>query len=559
MMQQQPSGIAAALPPGQAPQGLPFNMPKSGSNAGIAPVTPRLEGMSPAQLNQLLQQVMQSQDPMVRGQILPIAGALSKAVEAEKLKEAVKNQGVMQQNAQQQQQPPVVQSLMAQAQQMQPQGIEQVLPQEPQRMATGGMVQRFADGPSPEGLQMDPMGSVYGSAVGEYPETEAETIAKILAKNPEDRSPSENLKLFLARKNEPGKPQARLPSTPTTPAATATPAPNAPQAAPTGIAAPRPAPRLAPAIQPTPAVQPVPGPTFSDTAGLAEIIENQKNELLKRKQTPEEVLAGRKGLDELMRKRIADEEAYAQKFGAEALAERDAALKETEGFTPRLLAAMAAGIRPEKGQVMGSLMGGFSRGIEQQAQEAKEAKKAYKQDQRLEQQLRSTVGQMQVLEAQRQQAIREKDYERASEIDDKISQLGIKLEEFKIARSDKAEEQRLKNEKAAIDREELEAKKPLYKAQAKYYSDKGDAAEGAGYRTIEAAERRFAAEPEVAVLKKELENPILTPAERQTKLQRLQAIRASIYSAFSLQVPGVAAGASGPQIDLSQWGEPKPK
>lgn len=188
---------------------------------------------------------------------------------------------------------------------------------------------------------------------------------------------------------------------------------------------------------------------------------NRASDLRTRQGLPEDILAGRAGLEALARESIAAQRSEAEAFGREARERRDAALARTQrGILddPQALLALAGSIDTRRGQGIGSLARGAAGMLGQREASAEAARKEYAAAQQTERMLQANVRQATILEAQRAQALRENDFTRANQIKDQIDALMMQRETLLMERKDKAIEQaRLERVASA---QELTAAKP---------------------------------------------------------------------------------------------------
>lgn len=188
---------------------------------------------------------------------------------------------------------------------------------------------------------------------------------------------------------------------------------------------------------------------------------NRASDLRTRQGLPEDILAGRAGLEALARESIAAQRSEAEAFGREARERRDAALARTQrGILddPQALLALAGSIDTRRGQGIGSLARGAAGMLGQREASAEAARKEYAAAQQTERMLQANVRQATMLEAQRAQALREGDFNRANQIKDQIDALMMQRETLLMERKDKAIEQaRLERVASA---QELTAAKP---------------------------------------------------------------------------------------------------
>lgn len=174
-------------------------------------------------------------------------------------------------------------------------------------------------------------------------------------------------------------------------------------------------------------------------AALEKLLSDRESTLRTRMGVPEDVAAGRAGLDALMRQQIESEERLARQREAEAAR----LYQERTGRLEIDPLALAANISTKKGEVVGSLARALAgeRGRIATATEA--ARKEREFAQREAQEIDRNTSKMRVLEAQRQQAVREKDYDRANALEDQLATLRLETAKLTQDYQDKQESLRL--------------------------------------------------------------------------------------------------------------------
>jgi hypothetical protein len=181
-------------------------------------------------------------------------------------------------------------------------------------------------------------------------------------------------------------------------------------------------PPAAPAAAPA---APMPGISATLSPDEQRLFEARKAALEGRKILPPELLKGRAGLEALMKENLAAQRAEAKTFGDEARAARDAAIARSQRSLlddPQALLAIAGGMDTRRGRGIGSLAQGAAGVMGQRQAAAEAARKEYATAQGTERLLQANIRQGSMLEAQRVQAMREGDYNRANQIDDAINQ-----------------------------------------------------------------------------------------------------------------------------------------
>jgi len=143
---------------------------------------------------------------------------------------------------------------------------------------------------------------------------------------------------------------------------------------------------------------------------------------------------------------------------AEAMRRRD--MKRAPGIMdPEGLLQIAAAIRPEKGQVLGSLARGAAgvMGAERAAKQG--AEKEYQDFMRLQRAEENAMSQMRLLEAQRLQALREGDVGKAQQVQDAIYATRMEVEKIRQERQDKQREIEIAEERNRIAREGVDVQR----------------------------------------------------------------------------------------------------
>lgn len=493
----QPQGQQGPMP-GQAPQQpMPGMMPQQGA-ATPGAMTSQLKNMPLEQLRMFLMNPQPNSPPLWA----VISAVAEKQKEAQAIQMA-QGQQVMAQNQQMQQQPPVAAQVVQAAEQM----------EEPVMAAHGGEMHSYAGGGAvafqtagavPPGLlnpDVDedglPRGKDEREQIIDYNNKvraayEQQMKAKAAA-GPRTAAPSmRDIAGVMAGRRQleqfykPRDPEAYTPEmvgfrvgeTAPTPASTApmrmqdtrggTPEMAALAQMLGGAAtAPSPAP-AAPRRQP--AAGPAPAAPLTPTAGISPEMEayfrNRQSELRTRQGLPEDIVAGRAGLEALARESIAAQRGEAETFGREAREQRDAALaRARRSVDPRELLALAGSIDTRRGQGIGSLARGAAGLMGQREAAAEAARKEYATAQQTERMLQANVRQATMLEAQRAQALREGDFNRANQIKDQIDALMMQRETLLMERRDKAIEQArlergLNIQERGVRAQEISAAKP---------------------------------------------------------------------------------------------------
>ena len=190
-------------------------------------------------------------------------------------------------------------------------------------------------------------------------------------------------------------------------------------------------------------------------------LENYLSELRTRRGPPEDVLSGRAGIESLVREEMEARKArLAQDRAAAEQRQREAIERAPGVFSPEGLLAIAASIDPRRGYELGSAAKGAFGVMAGQRKAQEEARKEFREFERAERTEQNLLSQMRTLEAQRQQAIREKDVDSANAITDKLYTVQQDYQKFR-------EDLRLKQEKMEIDRLTAEAAKAEGEAKTK--------------------------------------------------------------------------------------------
>lgn len=207
--------------------------------------------------------------------------------------------------------------------------------------------------------------------------------------------------------------------------------------------------RVPPAITPT---------TPAAPSAADQELQNYLSSLRTRQGVPEDVAAGRAGLESLVREEMKARQDRLAQDRAAAEERRKEALERAPGvFSPEGLLGIAASIDPRRGYELGSAArGAFGiMGAQRKAQE--EARREFREFEKSERTEQNLLSQMRILEVQRQQAIREGDATKANEITDKIYATQRDIEKFNAERAEK---------KRQFDIQELAAQAEMEKGRA---------------------------------------------------------------------------------------------
>jgi hypothetical protein len=167
---------------------------------------------------------------------------------------------------------------------------------------------------------------------------------------------------------------------------------------------------------------------------------------------PESLTKAEEGLAALAKANIEAQRAEAEAYGKDIRAARDAAMARSQRSLlddPQALLALAGSIDARRGQAIGSLARGAA-GVMGQRQAAEEAaRKEFTQAQRDERTMQANIRQTQMLEAQRQVALEQGKLNEVNAINEKLSELGMEREKFRLTRGDTAFEQAIKGRQVA--------------------------------------------------------------------------------------------------------------
>ncbi len=448
--------------PGQAPQmPMPGMMPsQSGPKPGLTAFVPSLVGL---EIPQMLQLFGDPNSPIPKNRVLAAIVEKQKEMAARK---SVQNQMAMQQNAGQQ--PPIAQQVLAQAQQMQPE--EPVMAAYGGEMhgyagggavafENGGDVQHFRDGSNENGIQsfMERFPKDSGARMlyewikAGRPALKKPILDALVEKEQQvvesTTDTGDEMSRMLGRAPAP-VPMAMRDTRGATPETVA-----AARNLGTGQQRPPAAPAAAPAAL-------MPGIRSTLTPEEIAAFDTKQKMLEGRKTLPADLLAGRAGLSALMQQNLAEERAEAETFGKEALAARDAALARAQRDVfsdPMALLGLAGMIDTRKGQGMGSFARGLSGIMGQREAAAEAARKEYATAQGTMRLLQSNIRRGNMLEAQRVEAMNEREYGRVNQLDDAIAQNAAERAKLERDVQNKAFDQALESRKTAATERQAQA------------------------------------------------------------------------------------------------------
>jgi hypothetical protein len=309
---------------------------------------------------------------------------------------------------------------------------------------------------------------------------------------------------------------------------------------------------------------------------MQKIYADREAEMRRRLTRPESLVAAEQGLAALAKSNIEAQQAEAKTYGEEIRAARDAAMaKAQRGFLddPQALLSLAGSIDTRRGRGLGSLARGAAGIMGGKEAAAEAARKEFAQAQRDERSMQANLRQTQMLEAQRQVALEQGKLNEVNAINDKLAQLGIDREQFRLNRGDKAFEQGAKQRELAVleaglKLREDEAKRgPTPSFQDKLTNEVKDAwlkqnpgktvadfyewMRGAG-KGVEGRERLDNLKLAAETLSKQLENPMLSKADKDSKSADLNRVQAEIMSLIGM---GGISAEKLPQQAVSQLKE----
>lgn len=407
--------------------------------------------------------------------------AMQKKQEQARMQQAMQGQMAMAQNAQQQQQPPIAQGILAGAQQLAAQdqmptyntggvvalqvggvpGIqnpdfdEEGLPRtnaERERIIKNNAAirERFAEA-TPEQIKQAEAVRMRQAYLKSMPTTaQRSAIGQALQRyedfykprDPEAYTP-EKLGFVVAGVPEALKDTRQVPMpTPTSTANVAT----------AGTSAGTSADRKPAGTAPTGGILTLDRKTTDAEKATEDYIANAQSALRTQKDYPEEVLVGRRGIEALVQDQLKAQKEERERMAKEAREQYEGVkARQTRSVLddPQALLATAGGISTKKGEVFGSLSRGLASVMAQRDAAIEAARKEYSAAQQAERQMAQTERQMILLEAQRVQALREKDFDRANAIDAQIRDLNGQLAKFKVDRADAARNFQLESRKVA--------------------------------------------------------------------------------------------------------------
>ena len=169
---------------------------------------------------------------------------------------------------------------------------------------------------------------------------------------------------------------------------------------------------------------------------------NRASLLRTRQGLPEDVLTGRQGIATLAAENLAAQRAEREQLAREAKEQRDLAIGRSQRdilSDPRSLLDLAGSIDTRRGQGVGSLARGAAGLLGKREEQAEAARKEFALAQRDQRMLQANERQANMLEMQRQQAIRENDFTRVSQIEDQLATLEMQKSQLLRSRQEHAE------------------------------------------------------------------------------------------------------------------------
>lgn len=207
-----------------------------------------------------------------------------------------------------------------------------------------------------------------------------------------------------------------------------------------------------------PGARPVAAQSTAPNLADDQELQNYLSSLRTRQGVPEDVAAGRAGLEALVAAEMKSRQERLAQDRASAEERRKEALERAPGvFSPEGLLAIAASIDPRRGYELGSAArGAFGvMGAQRKAQE--EARKEFREFEKAERTEQNLLSQMSILEAQRKLAILDGDAKTANEITDKIYATRRDIEKFNAERAEKARDADIRAAAVEAEREKARA------------------------------------------------------------------------------------------------------
>jgi hypothetical protein len=558
---------------------MPGMMPQQGAPTPQAMVGP----LSQMHMQQLMQLML---NPRPEGP--PLYAVLSAITEKQKQAQAqasMQRQMAMAQGQQAAQQPPVAQQVLAQAQQMQAEEpVMAAYGGEMQGYAGGGAV-AFAGGAGPQGLPQQnpeedlsddpglPLRERMIRAEKRRALSRQQGVGRSFAERFPDPAQSttdtgDEVTRMLGRAPAP-VPMAMRDTRGVTPETVAA-------ARNLGIGQPQQRQQRQEAAPTAAQAQPLIAAPADLPPEMQKIYADREAEMRRRLTRPESLVAAEQGLAALAKSNIEAQQAEAKTYGEEIRAARDAALARSQRdilSDPMSLLTLAGSIDTRRGRGIGSLAQGAAGLMGQREAAAEAARKEYALAQRDERSMQANLRQTQMLEAQRQVALEQGKLNEVNAINDKLAQLGMEREQFRLTRGDKAFEQGAKQRELAVLeaglklRQDESKRGPTPSFQDKLTNEVKDAwlkqnpgktvadfyewMKGAG-RGVEGRERLDNLKLAAETLSKQLENPMLSKADKDSKSADLNRVQAEIMSLIGM---GGISAEKLPQQAVSQLKE----
>jgi hypothetical protein len=283
---------------------------------------------------------------------------------------------------------------------------------------------------------------------------------------------------------------------------------------------------------------------------------NRASTLRTRQGVPEDVLAGRQGIANLAAENLAAQRAEREQMALEAKEQRDAAIGRSQRSImddPMALLALAGSIDTRRGQGVGSLARGAAGLMGKRAEQAEAARKEYALAQRDQRMLQANERQANMLEMQRQQAIRENDFIRVSQIEDQLATLDVQKSQLLRSRQEHAEKMALDERRVGAMEADAAAKLgretilDLFKRdpkKAKEYLTMQAEAQAASRGPQTAGERQDLNELKALQgnLQKQIENYVLPKGVRDAAAAQLQQVNAKLAQMAGLDGAPIPTG-----------------
>lgn len=295
---------------------------------------------------------------------------------------------------------------------------------------------------------------------------------------------------------------------------------------------------------------------------------NRASALRTRQGLPEDVLAGRQGIATLAAENLAAQRAEREQLAREAKEQRDAAMaKAQRGIMddPMSLLALAGSIDTRRGQGVGSLARGAAGLLGRREEQAEAARKEFALAQRDQRMLQANERQANMLEMQRQQAIRENDFTRVSQIEDQLAALEVQKSQLLRSRQEHAEKMTLDERRVgaaeldAAGRAGRETALDLFLRdpnKAKEWLTMQAQAQAAGRSPQTGVDRQDLAELKTlqANLQKQVENILLPKPQRDAAATQLNQVNARIAQMAGLDGATAPTGGAAPAVGTIMQG-----